>query len=96
MPAVSQVGVLPGGGALGHQAAQAGRFAGQDGHRLPFGPHAAAVDPRQPELHRRVVDEKPRLEIVGPVEDHVDAVAKPLDVRRIDVGHDRLDCRRWN
>ena len=84
-------GRAAGRGALGHQAAEASGFAGQDGHRLPFGPHAAAVDPRQPELHRRVVDQEPRLEIVGPVEDHVDAIAKPFDVRRIDVGHHRLD-----
>ena len=51
-------GRAAGRGALGHEAAEAGRFAGQDGHRLPFGPHAAAVDPRQAELHRRVVDQR--------------------------------------
>ena len=54
---------------LGHQAAQAGGFAGQDRHRLPLGAEAAAVDPGDAELQRGVVEQKPRLEVVGAVED---------------------------
>ena len=44
-----------------------------------------------PPLHGHVVDQKPRLEVVHAVDDHVDAVAELLDVGGIDVGHDPLD-----
>ncbi len=91
MPAVSQVGVVPGGGVSLHQAAQAGGFAGQDGHRLPFGPQAAAVDPGNPALQGDVVEQHAGFEIVGAVEDHVDALGQIHDVGVIDVGDQRLD-----
>ena len=39
----------------------------------------------------RVVEQKPRLEIVRAVDEHVHARAQPLDVSRVDVGDDRLD-----
>ena len=91
MPALSQVGVLPGGGGFGHQAAEAGRFAGQDRQRLAFGAQAAAVDPRNAELDGRVVEQEPRLEIVGAIDQAIDAVQQPLDVRVIDIGDDRFD-----
>jgi hypothetical protein len=58
---------------------------------LPLGPETAAIDPGDPAHDRRIVDQKPCLEIVRAVDDHVHAIAELLDVRVIDVGHDRLD-----
>ena len=60
-------------GGLGHDAAKARSLAGQDGHRLPLGPQATAVDPGDAELHRGIVDQKAGLEIVGAIDDAIDA-----------------------
>ena len=92
MPAVSQVGVRARRRRLGHQAAQAGGFAGQDGHRLPFGAEAAAVDPGN--AARRATRRScsiTRFEVVGAVDDHIDAIGQCADVAGIDVGDERLD-----
>ena len=45
-------------------------------------------------FERRFVQQKPRLEIIGAVENHVAAVAQPEDVARFNVGDDRLDFDR--
>ena len=91
MPAVSHVGVVPGGGDVGHQAGEAGGFAGQDRHRLAFGADAAAVDPRLAVLHREIVEQEPRGEVVGAIDDHVDVARQFADVVMRHVGNDRLD-----
>ena len=58
---------------------------------MAFGADAAAIDPRDAELRRRVVQKKARFEIVGAVDDEVDAVAQARDVVGPDIGDDRFD-----
>ena len=81
MPAVSQLGMLPGGGASGNTQ-RGTRFAGQDRHRLAGGANRAAVNPGYVEFYRGFVEQVSRFEIVGPVKDE------------INVGTDRAAWRR--
>ena len=60
----------------------------------PSAADAAAVDPRQPLMHGRVVEQIAGLEIVGAVEDRIHALAERLDIFRPDMGDDRLDFHR--
>ena len=76
---------------FGHQAGEAGRFAGQNRHRLPFGADAAAVDPRLAVFHGEIVEQEPRGEVVGAVDDHVHVAGQLRDVEVRDIGNDRLD-----
>src|SRR5262245_54344926 len=80
-------------GGLEH-ALQARGLARDDGHRLALTPDGPAEYPRLAELHRRVVDRVPDLEVVRPVHDHVRVPAQVDDVRPVDVGNHRLDCDR--
>ena len=70
-PAVSQVGVMPGGGLSSIRQRMHGVLPGQDRHRLPFAADHAAEDPGLAQLHGRVVDQVAGLEVVGAVEDQV-------------------------
>ena len=49
------------------------------------------MDPRNPLSAGKLVDEEAGLEVVGAVNDHVDAAEEPGDARRDEVGDDRLD-----
>ena len=76
---------------LGHQAAQAGRLAGNDRQRLAFRRQAAAIDPGNAELDGGIVEQESRFKIVGAIDEAIDAVEQPLDVGVIDVGDDGVD-----
>jgi tetratricopeptide (TPR) repeat protein/predicted Ser/Thr protein kinase len=78
-------------GQVRHHAPEAGALPGDHREHHPVAPHAAAVHPRLPELHARVVEEEPRLEVVGAVEHKVGVGDEPFDVPRVHVGHARLD-----
>ena len=73
------------------QTPQTRRDSGEHRHRLPFGPNAAAVDPGNSVLDRRVIDQKTGLEVVGPIEYDIDSLHQGLDVRMVDVRYDGLD-----
>ena len=80
---------------LGHQAAETGGLARQDGHRLPLRAQATAVNPRNVVAQRGVVDEEAGFEIVGTVDDHVHAVTKAFDVKLLNTQH-LDDPLEWN
>ena len=73
---------------LGEEAAEARRLARQDGEHLPLGADAAAEDPRDVVRHGEIVEQVARLEIVGAVDDAINAVrpgdrCSPLSRRRL-------------
>ena len=74
-----------------HQAAETRGLARHDGHRLTLAAEAAAVDPWDSALQCNVVEQHARFEVVGAVEDDVDAVGQFHDVGIVDVGYQRLD-----
>ena len=65
---------------FGHQTSEAGGLAGENRHRLTLGTDAPAVDPRLAVLHRKVVQQEARGEVVGAVDDDIDVAGECLDV----------------
>ena len=80
-----------------HQAAQAGRFAGQDRHRSALRRRCSRHRPRGcPACSAASLSRNRVSKLSVPSTMHVDAVAPALDVRGVDIGHDRLDRRSAN
>ena len=73
------------------QAGQTRRAAGDNAQDRAFAADDTAVDPRHVALDAKLVDELPRLEVVGPIEDNVGAGETFLGVARDEIGHERLD-----
>jgi hypothetical protein len=92
-------GVAGGAGARGRplleQAAQARRDLRTDEQRQAVGAHAGPVDPGNARAHADVVEQEPRLEVVGAVQDEVGAGEQGVRVVGDEVGHDpaHLDVR---
>ena len=93
-PAVSQVGVSPGGGLSSIRQRRQGVTPGRIVIVCPSRADHPAEDPGLVQLHRRVVDQVAGLEVVGPVEDQVGVGDEVEDVGVVDVGDDRLDRHR--
>ena len=79
----------PVGGA--EETREAGGIAGENGHGEAVSGDRGGVNPRAAGLDGEIVDHKAGFEIVGAVEDDVEALEQFDGVLRIEIGYDSLD-----
>ena len=78
-------------GRLGKQAGQAGSPPGEHRQGGAVAAHDRAVAPRYPKLHRDIVQQVACFEVVGSIEDHIEAGKQLFSPLAIDVRDDALD-----
>ncbi len=71
-----------------HEASEARRCSGADGHGEAVTGHGGGVNPGLAILDGKIVDQETRLEIVGAIEDEVEAGEQVSGVARAEVGDD--------
>ncbi len=80
-----------GGGAGFEKTGEARSGAGTNGHGQPVTGDGGGVDPRESGVHREVVDQEARLEIVGAIEEQMDSREEGFGVARAEIGDDAFD-----